>query len=333
MTTNAGVTAAGNAAIRRGAWSRWVTLLDTREGGESLALIRILAGWTLATHLIHQWVAGAVDWVWLDIAHGGTRNLSTRWLEGLGGATPTNIHALTTIAILAGIAMFLGAFTRYATFIAWGTWQVLANLNANAGGSYDELFSNVLFLLLLSDSGRAWSVDARWRGKTGDVPAWPRWLIALQLVVMYDSTAWQKLSSGWVLGGAGDALWYILQQPTWHRTSMTWLWPAAPLLAVATQAIWCFEHASPLLVLSAWYRRTRVRPGWLRAQFNRIDFRAKYLGAGVLMHLGIEASMEVGPFILTTMCCYLAWFAPDEVRRFIATLRRYSTGMTVKPST
>ncbi len=324
MTTDA---AKGTGAL----WPRWVALLDTREGGESLALVRILAGWTLATHLLHHWWTGALDWAWLDIAHGGTRNQNLRWLDGLGGATPTNIYSLTTIAILAGAAMIAGAYTRYATFIAWGAWQVLANLNANAGGSYDELFSNVLFLLLLSDCGRAWSVDARWRGKTGSVPAWPRWLIALQLVVMYDSTAWQKLSSGWILGGPGDALWFILQQPTWHRMSMTWLWPFSSILAISTQAIWCFEHASPLLLLAAWYRRTRTHPGWMRAQFNRIDFRTKYLTIGVLMHLGIEATMEVGPFLLATMCCYLAWLAPDEARRIVTRLRTRFSAMQPAP--
>ena len=70
-----------------------------------------------------------------------------------------------------------------------------------------------------------------------------------------------------------------------------------------------------VLWLAFWYRLTRDRPGRLRAAFNRWDARALYLLLGVSMHLGIEATMEVGAFFPATMALYVAAFTPDEWRR------------------
>jgi Na+-driven multidrug efflux pump len=120
-----------------------------------------------------------------------------------------------------------------------------------------------------------------------------------------------------------DALWYILQQPTWQRfplpmQSLTW---AYPLTQAASLSVWAFEQAAPLLLLAYWYRETRERPGYLRARFNALDFRTLYLLFGVGMHIGIEALMEVGPFSIASLTLYLACFHPDEWSRLFNRLR------------
>jgi hypothetical protein len=50
----------------------------------------------------------------------------------------------------------------------------------------------------------------------------------------------------------------------------------------------------------------------LRAQALRVDLRGWFLAAGMAMHLGIEALMEVGPFPGGTLVLYAAWIAPGE---------------------
>lgn len=302
-------------------WRRWVALLDHREPATSLALARIVLGLSLVGHLGHLlWVDGDLL-VWTDATHGGLRTLDPGWLAWFGGLTPDNVRGLVILTTLAASAFTLGIYTRVTTLVTWIGFRTLADLNGHSGGAYDELAKNILLLLLVSGCGRALSIDAwlshRAGGSLADrlAPAWPRYVLIFQLVLMYWATGMQKVSSGWVPGGSADALWYILQQPTWQRREMTWLAPLFPLTQVATVATWFFEQGSPLLLLAYWYRHTRTRGGWLRAAFNRLDVRAIYLLLGVGMHIGIEASMEVGVFCWATMAIYAACLHPDEWAR------------------
>ncbi len=302
-----------------GAWGRWVERANRREPAHAVALVRVVYGLALAAHMGWMWVTGAWRWVWLSPADGGLVALNRTWLDRVGGPTPGLVEGLVVVSAGAGLLLALGCFTPVAAFVAALSWSVLTDLGVNAGGSYDFLGGNVFFLLLFAGSGEVWAVDA-WRSRLRArgpalVPVWPRWLMVWQLVVMYDATVWQKVSSGWVPGGSADALWYILQQPTWQRIDMQWLAAYFRLTQVATLGTWVFEHAAPLLVLAAWYRETRTRRGWLRAQFNRVDFRVAYLAVGVAMHIGIEATMEVGAFNVFTLGMYAACFSGEEVRR------------------
>ncbi|MDP2317425.1 MAG: HTTM domain-containing protein [Pseudomonadota bacterium] len=305
-------------------WRRWVAFLDRREAATSLALARIVLGATIASHLAYMaWVGGDLL-VWADAAYGGLRTLEPGWLAHVGGLTPENVRGLLLVTTFAAVAFTLGVSTRVAAFVTWVGFRTLADLNSHAGGAYDELAKNILLLLLVSGCGRALSFDAWWaarKARAGGapfdplVPAWPRYVLIFQLVLMYWATGMQKVSSGWVPGGSADALWYILQQPTWQRREMTWLAPLFPLTQLATLGTWFFEQGAPLLLLAFWFRHTRTRPGRLRAVFNRLDVRSLYLLVGLGMHAGIEATMDVGAFSWATMAIYVACFHPDEWTR------------------
>ncbi len=298
-------------------WRRWVALLDRREDGASLALVRVLCAGIIAAHLANSLRTGTWRWVWVDAADGGLRALNPVWLAHFGGLTPGNVQALIVATLIAALAMMGGLLTRAAVFAVWFGYGTLADLNGHAGGSYDELLKNVLFLLLLSGCGSALSLDRRLGlDKGGPVAAWPRWAMIFQLVLMYWTTALQKLSSSWIPIGELDALWYILWQPTWQRftlplADLAWAYPITQLM---TLSVWCFEQAAPLLLLAYWYRDTRERGGWLRGVFNSKDFRGKFLLFGLGMHVGIEVLMEVGSFSWATMCLYVACFHPEEWR-------------------
>lgn len=299
-------------------WNFWVSILDRRENAHSLALVRIACGLIVCIHLSKLLYSGTTDWVWVDATRGGLRSLDPAWMSYFGGLTPNNVHVLVGIVAVAAFCMSLGLATRLSTLITWFGYDYLADLNNHSGGSYDELIKNTLFLLLLSGAGKALSVDARLRPSSALVPAWPRYLMVVQLVLVYWMTALQKVSSSWVPMGELDALWYILQQPTWQRiiVPMGKLTAFYPLTQLATLSVWLFEQAAPLLLLSFWYRDTRSRPGWLRHAFNAHRFRDLFLFYGLTMHLGIEILMEVGPFSWATLTLYLACFHPDEWRAF-----------------
>jgi hypothetical protein len=298
-------------------WSRWATLLDRREDATPLALARIVAAGTVFLHLVTMWISGAASGVWVAVGFGGIRESDLDWLAPFGGATALNIHLALGLGIFGAALMGLGVLSRITTVLTWLCFRTLTGLNSHAGGSSDDLLVNVLFLLMLSGCGGALSFDNRKR-PPAEVPVWPRYVLIGQLVLIYWMTGLQKVSAAWLPGGPLDALWYIFQQPSWQRGPMLWLAPVYPLTRIGTLIAWSFEQSAPLLLLAFWYRYTRERKGRVRALFNQIDFRTLYLAVGVALHLGIWATLEVGPFFGGILALYACCFTAAEYRAFAA---------------
>lgn len=304
------------------AWSRFVALLDTREDGRALAIVRILVGLSIVAALLEVVLPGALPLIWLDVTDGGYRPLGKGpWLiRQLGGPTPEVVWGLTALTLLAGGALAAGLYSRVAAFVALQGYLAVAWLNGHTAGSYDFVATNALWLMVLAQADATGGLRARLRTGTWwprvQVPAWPRWLIVVQLVLMYTSTGLQKVSAHWVPGGDMGALYYIMQQPSWQRFDLSFAATVYPLTQAATLGTWLWEVGAPLLLLAFWFRRTRSRGGWLRATANRIDARAWYALFGVLMHTGIHVLMDVGPFSYLSLALYPALFSPDEHARW-----------------
>jgi hypothetical protein len=192
----------------------------------------------------------------------------------------------------------------------------LFSVNGEVGGGHDRLLTNALWLLVLASSTATASLDCRLRtgAWTSDRPvaAWPRWLAVYQLVLVYVTTGMQKIGAEWWPWGDWSAVWYTLWIPHWARIDARWLTPLYPLTQLATLGTMCFELGSPLLLLAFWYRATRGRRGRLRALFNRVDARRAFALAGLSLHLGIVALMDVGPFSAAAAAFYLCLWSPDE---------------------
>lgn len=300
------------------AWSRWVALLERREDGASLAMCRIVASIGVLWEVIEAWSSHAAAAMWVDQRFGGVRGIDRPGvLAWFGGANPRNVSALIIVSVLASLLSLLGLFGRVAIPITWLCWRTIAGLNDHSGGSGDDLLVNVLFVLMFADTTRAFSLDARLRGRTGEVMAWPRYVIIAQLAVMYEATALQKISAGWVPWGPLDALWYVLQQPTWQRFSMRWVAPFYRITQAGSLFTWLFENGALVFALAMYFRATRERPGRLRAWFNKVDVRKWYLLAGLALHCGISTLMDVGSFFPAVMACYTCCVTPAEWRRII----------------
>ena len=321
-----------------GLWTRWVRLLEEREDGTSLALFRMGMGLSLLGGTLSVVVTGLVEPLWTDAAWGGMRKYSSiPWLvELLGGPTPAAAWTLTGALLLGSALLAVGLLPRVGALLALQSLLALTWLNGHAGGSYDDLAANALFVLLLTPSAATLSLDSRLRtgSWTSDrrIPSWPRWLAVGQLLLMYGSTGAHKVSSHWVPGGDLSALYYILQQPTWQRWDMRFVGKVYPLTQLATLSTWLFELGAPLLLLSFWYRRSRTRPGRLRALSNRLDPRVFFAIFGVCLHLGIMALMDVGPFSFITLSYYLCLFHPDELRRFARRAAPGAASRTASPA-
>jgi hypothetical protein len=257
--------------------------------------------------------------LWLRPEYGGYTYPDFPWQFRLfGKVTPDTVHAMIAITILAGVLMTVGLAGRIPILVAQQGFLALINLNSDATGGHDLVISNALWLLVFSRSTATLSLDCKiWTGSWTSnrlVPAWPRYVMIVQLVLIYWSTGAQKVSATWTPVGGFSALYYVLQQPTWQRMDMSWLAWIYPLTQIGTAVSWLWEVTSPLLLLALWYRATRDRPGWLRRTFNRVNFRRIFVTIGLIVHLGILVFLEVGPFTWIMLACYACLYGPEEWR-------------------
>ncbi len=302
----------------RGFWARWTGLLDEREPGTALALFRIACGLTVLVAVGSPVVTGIAGDVWLDRADGGYRTLAEPpWLfKLLGGVTPATLWPVLGVLLASALALAVGLGGRVTAFLTLQLYLAVVHINWHTGGCDDLLIGNALWLVVLARSTATLSLDCRLRtGRwTSDTPvyAWPRYLAIFQIVVVYWTTGLQKVSIHWNPAGGFAALYYILQEPSWQRRDMSWLAWVYPLTQVATALTWIWELSAPLLLLALWYRRTRNRPGRLRAVFNWIDFRRLFVAVGLLMHLGVFVLIGLGPFTWITLTFYTCLFRPEE---------------------
>lgn len=317
---------------RTGPWGRWVDLLATREPGTALALFRIALGLVCLHTVADVWHSGVDAWIWVDRVDGGVIKIGKgHWLIGLlGGAGAETTHALMAMAVAGGVSVVLGLGHRLGALLALQAFLALFAMNPMSGGGHDRLITNGLWLLVLAPASETLSVVCRIRrGRWTSgrpVVAWPRYLIVLQIAVVYAMTGMQKLGPAWMPWGDFTAVYRSVLLPTWARgdwSAVAWVFPLTQLATVVT---WLWEVTWPMVLVSMWFRRTRTRGGWLRATCNRLDLRLLYVLMGVGMHGTVEVLMNVGPFSIVTMTYYLACFHPDELEGWGRALRRRLPG-------
>jgi hypothetical protein len=308
-------------------WQSWRRLLARRERATTLALFRILVSAVLIGSLLSAAFAGVVEVIWMDASRGGMLVLgSGNWLVALlGGPTPTVVWSLFGVALAGAICSLIGFGGRWLLLLTLQAFIGLRSLNSSASGGYDSMICIALWLLFLSECHASLSLDAWRKHETVFseqlVPAWPRYLLILQLVVIYTATGLQKVSLTWTPMGGYTALYYVLHDPTWLRFDAEARWLPVPLLRLATALSWHWEQLTILLLPVFYFRATRGRPGKLRAAFNRLDLRLIWASVGVALHLGILALLDVGPFSFISLAYYVNLFTPAEVER-VARLQR-----------
>lgn len=299
-------------------WRWWVAGLARVEEGTSLALLRIAVGLVVAGDLAVTWRSGALALLWTDVRHDadGYRRFSEGGIVGLlGGATPEVVGGIAAVAGLAALVLAAGIAPRVAAFVALQGCIALFGLNPLAGGGHDRLATNALWLLVLADSARTLSLGCRLRTGTWTdptpVPAWPRYLVVLQLVVTYTTTGIQKAAPEWFPLGDLRAVYHMLLVPGWARFDLApVLGPLAPLTQVATAATWVWESTFWVVGL-ALLSRDRSPRGALA----RWDLRGVYAIVGIAFHVGLAVLTNLGPFSAISLALYPCLWHPDEWRR------------------
>ena len=312
---------------------RWVAFWDRRQAPASLALVRLLVGAVLLTDLLQAKYAGAVELLWsappLGMAWGATGErlpLAARWL----GATPQTAELLWGVAVVCAALFLCGAFYRVAALLLALALGQIGRFEPDAD-AIDQLFRIAVPLLALSGANAVFSLDAWLRKSLGRpypalVPAWPRYLLMLQLLWMYFSAAHNRGDSAWYPSGSFAAVSNVLSDPHFARFAPGTFRSVYRFTQLGTAATMLFEGSAPLMLLWLWLDwptaagERSERGGRLGHLLRKLRLRWLWLGLGATLHLGIAITMQLGIFPFGMLALYPIFRAP---RRAIACAREF----------
>jgi hypothetical protein len=217
----------------------------------------------------------------------------------------TVVWTLFWVRFAVTVAFLVGWQTRLMNVLLYFLTMAFLCRNPTLENGSDDTLMVALFLMMFAQSGRVFSVDSWLRQRRNGTisppkpeytPAWPVRLLQIQLCMIYLSTGLAKLVQGdpffettwW----DGTSIHYTMNYITMGRRSYAelplplWITGPATYLSVGWEVLF-----TPLVL----FRRTR----WLALWF------------GVLFHLGIWLTIEVGWFSFYTLALYGVWI-PGE---------------------
>ena len=213
---------------------------------------------------------------------------------------PVLLRTAAWIWVGSAALLAIGWQTRAAAIVAWVLSTSFANLNPNIDNAGDVIRGIVLFYLMLCPCGAVWSLDRLFERRgmgVNDrvvVSPWPIRLLFVQLVFIYFMNGLFKLGgSDW---WGGDSLHYVLCDVTLTRFSFAQFPLPLWLTRTSTWTVLAWEVGFPLWVSLRWTRKIA-------------------LIFGVLFHIGIGVTMELGnfaPYVLTMYLPLLPW---ERLRR------------------
>jgi vitamin K-dependent gamma-carboxylase-like protein len=228
--------------------------------------------------------------------------------------SPGVAHFLFALLCGSAFAFMIGYRTRLANFILLGTYGYLLAIGREIIWAYDRVMLLILAVLLCGWPGAAFSVDA-WRARraspeeAGLEPTRPIFgvrLLYCALSAIYFFSGLTKLvfSPHWHDGSL--LLMAMLDRGTAVKPVGVLLTKAPIVVLMLAQMTWIWELLFPA---GALWRRTA--PWWL--------------AAGVAFHLGIQSTIDVGPFNAVMIAAMIGIIRQDLYVRFKHFAQRAST--------
>ena len=262
----------------------WLT--DEKHSTYGLSVTRMILGFIVASQLVVNWSDRQYTWGdgsrWTDQVLNGRGWPSFLGLFSQLGGIGFDLAYLATI--LFGVLMMLGLYTRASSFMTLFLWVSLYVSNPFVGSGGDAILRMVLLYMCFTDAGRHWSLDARVRGRRGEVrgivPAWmsntlhnlATILIVHQVLMVYlGSSFWKVQSAVWK---DGTAVYYPLQTEAYSPWSdvLHPLYANSAFIAGATYSAIVIQMFFPVFLL---YRPARF--------VALIAITGMHLGIGLLM--------------------------------------------------
>ena len=216
--------------------------------------------------------------------------------HGLGNIAGTMLYVCT---LLAFVSMTIGLLSGLSVALALITSLIQVSWNYLPLSGADAALKAMLFCLIWADCGSVWSADAwiasRGRGDSSSdstYPIAPLRLFRFQVALIYlNAGLWKLLNPYW---RDGTAVHYVLESNMYRRFPFELPVSVDTLVTALTYGTLFWELAFVPLVL---FRRTRPVA----------------LAAGVLIHLGMLLTIEIGPFHVVMLASYLAFLNPRIV--------------------
>jgi hypothetical protein len=310
--------------------ARWVAFWDEREPPIALACIRIAIALVMLVDLAAIAWHGVATWLWAPPEAGGIvawNMVDAPLFYRLVPATAASAQLLWLGLVLSLLCVAAGFCMRGAALsYVWLSAQA-ALINGPADRAIDRAVRIMMLILVLSPAAQVWSIDAwrrtgRLRGSPGPAPAWPRYLILGQLVLIYFGAGLAKGGTYWYPWGGYRALYLTLQDPILAARDFRWLAQPLPFrmtqLATAVTHLW--ELSAPLVLVAAYYRRRPERARGFRRVFL-LPVRNLYVALGVAFHLTLALTLRLGIFPFAMLACFPAFFRPQELERRLRWLR------------
>jgi predicted DCC family thiol-disulfide oxidoreductase YuxK len=221
---------------------------------------------------------------------------------------PVLLYGFFTVFLAAAICLLLGWWTRVAAVIVFLALNSTLNRNHPMTSGADGVMMVLAAYLVLMPAGAACSLDRLRRFMRGvedevapPVLPWAQRLAQIQISVLYLISVLNKWpGETW---RNGTAVYWALSIPDLHRFPVPWLngdhlW----LVNIFTYGTLATELALAFLV---WVPRLRLY----------------VLAAGVLMHIGIEYSMNIPLFSFLMIAGYVPFLTQTDLERFVAWVR------------
>ena len=306
-------------------WRRWDHFLFSPISPIPVAIYRILLGSLVLTSGIlllpdlETWY-GANGVLPPDIAQGYLRTPGPNPLLRVGSETRW-LYAFFAAHLAAAACLTFGLYTRLSSFAVFVGLVFLHRRNPLILNGGDTFMRLAAFYLVFSPAGRALSID-RWlrvrRGleSAGQPPApaapWAQRLIQMQLAIAYFVTAWWKLGGPqWV---NGMAVYYVVHLQEFRRFPLpSWLFDNLWVVRLATWGTLVIEFALATLV---WFR----------------DLRYPVLLTGLLLHLGLEYTLNIPLFQWVMVSTYVLFIPPCDWQRAGRWLSRRRRPIPAQPA-
>ncbi len=210
------------------------------------------------------------------------------------------------VLLLAAFALLVGWHSRIAALVVFVLILSVERRDPWMFNSGDALVRIEALLLAVSPSGAALSLDQRrsrgsfWSAQTR--PNWPIRLLQIQLSIIYLAAVQVKLAGQpWL---DGTAVSYVLRIEDMKRIPLPeWFVTNALAMNAMTWSVLVIELTVGILV---WFPR----------------FRPWVLSAGIVMHLTIDLTLQIGIFSYAIFVLYLAWVPAETVRNLPETVRQ-----------
>lgn len=240
----------------------------------------------------------------------GTLSFATaRRLAGGGGfslftflpQTDAVVWTIFLISCLAVVTMTLGLFTRTSSVVVFLTLVSLHHRNPVILNGGDTFLRIATFFMMFSQAGAALSLDRLIRiarGKDFGPPEpkapWAQRLIQFQLAFVYFyAFIWKTMGAMWL---SGTAVYYT------SRIAEFWRFPVP----------YIFEH---IWTIKLWTWATLFVELALGTLIWTRELRYWVLLAGVLLHLGIDYSMNIPLFAYIMIGAYVTFVESEDLQR------------------